>query len=344
MSKRTTRFFSFVFAAALAPSAALAWGTTGHREVNLDAALALPPAIPAFLRTPRAVAEIETLGPEMDRLKGAGTSWDKDYDPGHFVDIGDDGAIVGSVRLDALPQDVSSYAKALAASGSDPYRTGYLPYAIADGWEQVRMDFAYWRAFDYLATHAAQPDARASFAAARDLREALTIRDVGVWGHFVGDGSQPLHVTVHYDGWGKFPNPSGYTTERIHSAFEGAFVRDHVTAEAVAHLVPAASPAAATALLTQAEVLATIGTYLEATASTVPTLYQIEKRGGFERASPEAVTFTTARVAAGAQELRDLVVAAWENSAYASVGYPEIRVTDILDGSVTPAPSAFGGD
>jgi hypothetical protein len=324
------------------PAPAFAWGSTGHREVNLDAARALPTSLPAFLRTPAAVAEIEALGPEEDGLKGSGESWDRDNDPGHFADVGDDGTIFGAA-LDALPADMSLYAKELAASGSDPYRAGYLPYSIADGWEQVREDFAYWRAFDYLASHAAPGD-RASFAAARDLRQDLVLRDIGVWGHFVGDGSQPLHVTVHYNGWGSYANPNGYTTEKIHSMFEGAFVRDHVTAAAVERQVGGPAPAPPSALLSQAQILAMTGAYLKATAAQVPALYTIEKAGGFRNASPTAIAFTTARVADGARELRDLIVLAWDNSRYASIGYPPIAVGDILRGSVTPSPSAFAGD
>jgi len=324
------------------PGTALAWGATGHREINGDAARALPDGVPAFLRTPAALSEIEALGPEPDRLKGAGDSWDRDDDPGHFADVGDDGTIFGA-RLDALPANMGAYAKILAAMGSDPYRAGYLPYSIADGWEQVRQDFAYYRAFAYLADHAA-PAARATFAAERDLREDLTLRDIGYWGHFVGDGSQPLHVSVHYNGWGEYPNPNGYTTAHIHSAFESQFVREHVSPQAVAQLVPAAPPAPPSALLTQAQILAFTGDYLRATAAHVPELYAIEKKGGFTGATPEAVAFATARVADGATELRNLIVLAWDNSQYASVGYPAISVRDITTGAVTPDPSAFGGD
>src|SRR5580698_5545716 len=95
----------FALVATAIPCGALAWGTTGHREINLDAARSLPASLPAFLRTPEAIAEIEALGPEEDVLKGSGESWDRDYDPGHFVDVGDDGTIFGT-RLDALPLDM----------------------------------------------------------------------------------------------------------------------------------------------------------------------------------------------------------------------------------------------
>ena len=40
------------------------------------------------------------------------------------------------------------------------------------------------------------------------LRETITIRDIGVWSHYVADGTMPLHASVHFDGWGDFPNPN----------------------------------------------------------------------------------------------------------------------------------------
>jgi hypothetical protein len=122
-----------------------------------------------------------------------------------------------------------------------------------------------------------------------------------------------LHVSVHYDGWGHYANPNHYTDEHIHAMFEGAFVRNYVRIGAVARLIRASGPPASDHLLTQAEILSAVGTYLSATSSY-------------------------------AQELRDLVVLAWRDSRYEAVGYPEIPVQDILTGKVVPGPSAFGGD
>ncbi len=213
----------FALALALLPQLAFAWGYVGHTIINRLAAESLPENLPAFARTPDAIAEITTLGPEEDRIKGAGRSWDDDNDSGHYLDIGDDGTVAGVVRLDALPKDMQAYADALAKVGTNPYRMGYVPYSIMDGFERVRQDFAIWRVDDYLATHATTQEARDEFAKDRALREKLTLRDIGDWGHFVGDGSQPLHITVHFNGWGNYPNPNSYTTEHIHSPFETAF-------------------------------------------------------------------------------------------------------------------------
>ena len=46
---------------------------------------------------------------------------------------------------------------------------------------------------------------------------------MGVMGHYVGDATQPLHTTKHYNGW-VGDNPEGYTTSRkIHSWIDGGF-------------------------------------------------------------------------------------------------------------------------
>jgi hypothetical protein len=48
---------------------------------------------------------------------------------------------------------------------------------------------------------------------------------MGVMGHFVGDGSQPLHTTKHYNGW-VGDNPKGFTTRTtFHSWIDGGYFR-----------------------------------------------------------------------------------------------------------------------
>lgn len=327
-------------AAALAlvmPAPAFAWGYTGHTFISEVAAQNFPAELPAFVRTASAVAEIATLGPEEDRIKGAGASWDGDNDPGHFLDIDDDATVDGVVRLSALPKDMSAYARALRSIGSDPYKAGFVPYTIMDGWERVRKDFAMWRVDDYLASHAQTQAAKARFTADRALRETLTLRDIGVWSHFVGDGAQPLHVTVHYNGWGRYPNPKGYSTsEGIHSMFESRFVGEHVKLDDVRKHLSRFAPSNPRALLSQSEIAAIVGRYLSESALAVPSLYDIEKTGGFAQDSPEALEFAATQLGRGASMLRDLVALAWEDSLNESVGYPAISVRDILSGKVVP--------
>src|SRR6202000_1834457 len=71
---------------------------------------------------------------------------------------------------------------------------------------------------------------KAFSTADRVRREKQILIDIGYLSHFVGDGSQPLHVSVHFNGWGDYPNPPGYTPSRtLHSVFEGALVRQSIT-------------------------------------------------------------------------------------------------------------------
>jgi hypothetical protein len=333
---------SFV-ALAGAPLPAGAWGSTGHHVINGVAAGALPASVPAFVRTPEAVAEIMTLGTEADRLKGAGAMWDADYDPGHYLDLGDDGTIAGVVALAQLPPTREAYDTAvrrgqpLDGHAPDQYAVGYLPYSIVDGWEQVVKDFAIWRVDRAGETRGATAADRAYFARDRVLREALTVRDIGYWGHFIGDGSQPLHVSVHYNGWGNYPNPQNFTqSKQIHAKFETAFVDAHVDMAGVASRLKPYVPS--TQNFTDR-----VATYLQTTASFVPAVYTFEAQGAIDSGSPAAVSFMLDRLAAAAQFLRDATADAYAASADGRVGYPGISVRDVESGAVVPTEQAAAG-
>lgn len=318
------------------PAQALAWGSTGHSIIGRVAAETLPASTPAFLRTKSAIDEIETLGPEEDAIKGSGDSWDADNDPGHFLDVDDNGTVAGVVHLDALPKNMKDYAEALASAGATPYGVGFVPYQIMDGFERVRKDLAYWRVDAYMSTHAATSSARTSFARERMLRESLTLRDIGDFGHFVGDGSQPLHITIHYNGWGNYPNPQGFTTKHIHSEFESEFVDRYAKIDVVRSLVPPYVRTSPGQLLAQSQIGLLVGTYLAGSAAQVVPLYTLYGRGAFENGSSTAVRFTDEQLARGATMFRNLIALAWEDSLNQTVGYPPVPVKDVLAGTVVP--------
>ena len=336
---------------ALSISPALAWGTAGHRMINQAAMQTLPDTMPAFLRSPDAIHEITMLGPEADRLKGSGYPHDGDEDPGHYLDALDDLSIAHVLRLNALPDTRAAYDTALRAAHTDQYRQGFLPYSIIDGWEAVRKDFAYWRAEDFLAQHAATPEDRAWFATDRTLRETLTLRDIGVWGHYVADGSQPLHVTVHFNGWGKFPNPKNYSNSgEVHSSFESGYVTRNAKLDGVQAIV-AADPVAsfiaggATSKVQTAAAIAQIEAYLAGSAQAVGPLYVLEAKNSWSGPAAAANTdFVQHQLARGAREYRDLIVAAYESSLTQTVAYPEIPLQDILSGKTVPTAHNFGSD
>jgi hypothetical protein len=327
-----------VLAAAAPTSPALAWGATGHRLIGRLGVEALPPDLPAFLRTPEAVETVGETAREPDRWKGSGKTHDSDRDPAHFVDLDDGGKVLGGPALAALPVTRAEYDAALRAVGSDSTRAGYLPYSIVDGWQQLAKDFAYWRVLT--ATIPQVRDLAHKAWLERDLkrREALTLRDLGVWAHYVGDGSQPMHVSVHFNGWGDYPNPHGYTQERVHAPFEGAFVRAHVGEDDVRAAMAPVAPCA--------DAIATcVSRYLATTQASVEPFYALQKDGAFSGPGPaRGKAFAAKRLAAGADELRDLVVSAWRASVEGSVGYPPIPVSQAVAGGSDPYDALYGED
>src|SRR5438067_3445331 len=161
--------------------AGLGMGATGHEWISGIAIEKLPDSVPAFVRNPDAAAEIAVMGRELDRSKGSGETHDKERDPGHYVDLADDGSVMGVLPIAKLPVTREAYDTQLRAKGFTQYKAGYLPYAIIDGWQQIRKDFAYWRAAVKGAETATTPEERAWFEADRRLREKVTPRDIGIW-------------------------------------------------------------------------------------------------------------------------------------------------------------------
>ncbi len=328
-------------AALAAPAVVSAWGNTGHRLIGVAAVRALPEEMPAFLRTPGAAAEVGELSREPDRTKGAGQPHDRERDTAHFVDMIEDGRIMTEqgMSIDALPRLKSEYDAALLAAGIDVDDAGYLPYAIMDGYQQLVRDFATWRVLNAAEARETDPGKRAWYREDRLRREALILRDMGYLGHYVGDGAQPHHTTIHYNGWSRdVPNPEGFTTSRqTHGAFEGAFTARVARLDAVeAAMAPAA--------LDGFDLRARVPAYLKTTLAEVVPFYRLEKAGAFRDGEPRAGQFVIDRLAAGASELRDLFVLAWRDSADDEIGWPKVSVAEVEAGTADPGLAMYGDD
>jgi hypothetical protein len=342
-------------AAALSTDA-WAWGHTGHVQVSRLAIEHLPDELSAFVRGPAAVYKIGQLGPEADQSRNtgvvesagagnvdtAGTVHDAERDPGHFVNVDDAGFVEGGVvKLSELPATRQAYDTALRTGTSPPnqtqYRAGYLPYAIIDGFQQVRKDFGIWRALEAGLRTAASDSNRAWFAYQLSLREELTLRDIGYWSHFVADASQPMHVSIHHNGWGDHPNLRGFTTAKIHSAFETGFVSKFVDFATVAAAIPAYRDC-------QCPIEERVPQYLAQSLSQLVPVYEAAGTDLYTSAKPEELAIVTQQLAAGAAELRDQIVDAWRQSAEIAVGFPLVKVGDVLSGAVQVTPRTFGAD
>jgi hypothetical protein len=231
----------------------------------------------------------------------------------------------------------ADYETGLRAAGIDQWKAGYLPYSIIDRYQQLSTDFAYWRVLAAAEKNNAWKRNRAWFHADRLRREALILKGLGELSHFVGDGSQPLHVTTHFNGWGDYPNPKSYSTARLHGPFESDLV--------LATVKPAAVAAKMTAFKScNCAIEQRVGAYLAQTGTFVIPFYEMEKAGGMQPGDSRGTALATDRMAVGASELRDLVVEAWRASANAKVGWRPVAVQDVLAGKVDPYPALYGVD
>lgn len=320
---------------------ASAWGNTGHRLIGVAAVRGLPEELPAFLRTPGAAAEVGELSREPDRTKGGGQPHDRERDTAHFIDLDDAAHVMNATgpSIDDLPRLKSGYDAALVAAGLDVDDAGYLPYAIWDGYQQLVRDFATWRVLNAAEAREADPGRRAWYREDRLRREALILRDMGYLGHYVGDGSQPHHTTIHYNGWSRdVPNPEGYTTSRqTHGLFEGTFTARVARLDAVEAAMTAPQ-------LDAFELRERVPAYLKTTLAQVLPFYQLEKAGGFAEGDARGADFTIARLAAGASELRDLFILAWRDSADDEIGWPKVKVAEVEAGTADPWLAMYGED
>jgi hypothetical protein len=193
-----------------------AWGREGHLMINRLAVQYLPADVPAFLRDGNALDVIEYLGPEPDRWRSrAEPELSATQAPDHFLDLewadlagtpcaaGSPGCSPDRAMLPKLRYD---YIKALHAAQAkhpelnlSPDKVGMQPWQVEEVWERLKSDLR-----DYRELVRTNGDTAG-------VRDAILF-DAGWLGHYVADGSQPLHITINYNGWAEKDNPHGYTT------------------------------------------------------------------------------------------------------------------------------------
>jgi hypothetical protein len=230
-------FFVITVAAGAFIFNAGAWDYEGHHAINELALASLPGDFGGFELTTALKGRIAFLAGEPDRWRNVtdvrnGTDLPLAHvnGPDHYFDLED--LKLYNLTPETLPplryDFVADIVKARAAHPEkfppiDPERdadhtrelSGFLPWAITEYYEKLKSDFSSLKA---LQTHGGTPE---EIANAR----ADVVYVMGVMGHFVGDGSQPLHTTEHHHGWIGV-NPHGYTTNSsFHAWIDGGYFR-----------------------------------------------------------------------------------------------------------------------
>lgn len=289
----------------LSATPALAWGHQAHAVIDRAAIEALPADGPVFLKD------------HLDYITGSATlpdKWRNATEP--FAKIEED-PNHGWFReqfafLKPLPRSryafiLALYREHLRLKDRDPATaarmnvrwTGTLPYAAMEQYGQMVAEMRLLRA----------ARAKGEAAQARILKQNIAHSVVRL-GHYIGDGSQPLHNSVNSDGW-RGDNPRGYTIDRkIHGKFESDYVAAIGLGVADIRPVMAAPDALAGDLFDQ--VLA----YLDRSGGRMERVYVLEKRGALadpQDAEARRLVYDTA--AAGAAMLRDMIARGWREAA-----------------------------
>jgi hypothetical protein len=284
-----------VLAILAASQLAFGWGDEGHKLINKTAVNVVPADMPAFFKA--GLDKIVYNGPEPDRWReSVEPSVKNAQEPDHFIDL-ERVSDIGEFPVGRYDFIRWAYAKRLSTTNhSDDYlpeRIGFQPYITAEVYERLKVAFRQYRKL--------KAEGKPTDAVENDV-----LFYAGWLGHYVGDGCNPLHTTIKYNGW-VGPNPNGYTTAHIHWPVESEFVNKNL-----AKLDPAALMKPAKAI---SDPFHQYIDYLKSSFAEVEPLYQIEKRGGFNgEGSDEAREFIRKQFAAGSQELVDLWYTAWLES------------------------------
>ncbi len=339
-----------LLAALAAPLVSSAWDYEGHRIVNQIALAALPPDYPAFVHDAANAERIAFLAGEPDRWRNVPDLPLKQYNGmDHYCDL--EQIPAAGLSYATLPSLRYQFAAEFAAGraqhpenfpvinddkNDDHSREwcGFAPWAITEYFDKMRSAFSYLKVFEELGTPEEVANARADI-----------VYMMGVMGHYVGDCAQPLHTTVHHNGW-VGPNPNGYSTwQGIHGWIDGGFINK--AGIKAADLTPRATPAAIISLAPRTDgrdtMFVAVVDYLLAQNKLVEPLYQMEKAGKFAHAKDEVPTaegraFIERQLLIGGEEL----AAIWETAWKSAVPDTYLRSSLIRRSGGTPPPRTEG--
>jgi hypothetical protein len=288
------------------------WGVRGHQSANRAAVRGIPEDGPVFLK--QYEDWIAKTGPVPDNWRGIGEPYSKIFeDPNHGW-FKEQFAFMKEIPRSRYEFVLRLYDEYLRIREKDPDRaaltnvrwTGTMPYAAMENYDRMKAAMRLYRRA--LADPSAESQQDARFLA-QDIAFYL-----GWLGHYTADGAQPLHDTIHHDGW-LGENPKQYTTDpRVHGRFESSFV-DLIQLKD-ADLSP---------LMTKARVLddpfAAILAHLDDAASHVEQVYILDKAGAFADKNNEAAAqLAKSQLAKAAALLRDLAYSAWVESGKPATG------------------------
>jgi hypothetical protein len=294
---------------------ARAWDEEGHVIVTRVAYERLPPEMPDWLRSEKVRARLEYLSSEPDRWRGQhNIHLDHDNNPDHYIDAEDLEPF--GLTLKTLPPlrreflDLLATKRARGEVKESPRNArkdkeytqlvpGMLPYEIAELQWKLAASWTTLKTYEQYRSSVTDDMI--------DNARQNVIYQMGVISHFVGDGSQPLHITRHHHGW-VGPNPKGYTMAgSFHAYIDGGVIALHrITKES---LIPKARPPRP---VSTKNYWPEICGYLDESFQKLEPLYELEKTGDLDNSAGKA--FIEDRLLEGGAMLAGVWVAAYEGA------------------------------
>jgi hypothetical protein len=301
-----------------------AWGVRGHTVANLAAVEGIPDGELAFLKAQEAY--IGHLGTIPDTWRGFSEPYlriSEDANHGWYTEQFDYIKTPPHSRTEFILEVYDQYLKEKATDRDrakliNIRYTGTQAYSIVEGYERMKAGMRLYRTVG--STKNSRTNLAPAYAAISPLfRDPAQVKQMlandiafymGWVGHYVADAAQPLHDSMHHDGWSG-PDPKGYTRDpQIHGRFESQYL----------DLIEVTAPEVVKYMRKDPRHLddvwkAVLDHSLEA-RNSVEEVYQLDLRGAFHNKDDvEARELVYKRLASGASFLRDLVYTAWMESA-----------------------------
>ena len=319
-----TRFLAALLLVSAAVLPLHAWDYEGHRTVNLLALASLPTNFPAALRDAAAQERVGFLAGEPDRWRNTTDRPLRHFNGlDHYFDVEDLSTYgLAATNLSHFRFEFTAQLAAFRAKHPDKFpadekdldRTkhlpGFLPWAVMENYAKLRSGFSYLKVYEEMGTPEEVAQAR---------QNLLYI--MGVMGHYVGDCSQPLHTTKHFNGW-VGENPKGFATNKtFHGWIDGGYLNkvgglkfEELRATLrPAHVLANAGGAGPGA----EEVFAVVMAFIMEQHRHVEPLYQMNQDGklsGNEDLGMEGLPFLSRQVQLAGQLLGDLWLTAYQSA------------------------------
>src|ERR1051326_530598 len=161
----------------LIPCYAGAWGEKGHLMINRMAVDKAGSQLPEFMAAGRNQLIYDAYEPDRWRDE-YNTPMNTAQAADHFFDS----ELWGPIP--SIEPDRFAFMEKVAARNPPLIKIGYLPYAMVETYGRLRNAFRQWR--------------NAKNAGDRDAARQNALVYGDILSHYVSDGSNPMHLSIHY--------------------------------------------------------------------------------------------------------------------------------------------------